>query len=237
MISTLKTFFSHSIISIVAFRFFQIFFGYDFGYFEYKNFKIKFIAKLACLLQSILITYLLINAVYKRINGGPLFWYCFIVFQYTFLVFVLALFPSNTPLSRFQNELDCIDLTLGSNEPNRSAWKWKIFVLILFLIFRAIQITYHFLADDIFMNPVWVTIVYALMSFIIDFVPFLNIFMFYSFYLRVYLLNENVLKSDTIQIIAFRHPYMLIVKVTEKYKRIFDLPVSTFLFKYLLRSI
>lgn len=226
MVSILNTYFNQSIISTTAFRFLQIFFGFDFGYFEYKHYKIKFIARLVCLLQSIFITYLMMNTVYEKIYGVPLFWYSFIVFQYALLVFAITLFPTNASLSQFQNELDCIDLALKSYEANWSAWKWKILVLLLLLLFRVTGLIYYFIAIGIFLNPVWLTIVYALMSLTVDLVPFFNIFTFYSFYLRVKLLNENVLESDTIQIIAFRHPYMAIVKVSEKYKRFFDLPVS-----------
>lgn len=103
MISTLKAYFDPSIISIVALRFLQIFFGYDFGYFEYRYFKIKLIAKLACLVQSIHITYVLINSVYERLNEVAPLWYIILVIalQYNALVFVLILFPADATLSRF----------------------------------------------------------------------------------------------------------------------------------------
>lgn len=226
MISTFKNFFNHATISKAAFRLLQILFGYDFGYFLYKSLKIKFIAKLFCLLQSILVAFLLINAVYHRINEVALFWYCIFVFQYVSLVFSLTLFPSDTTLSRFQNELSRIDLALKSNDANSSERKWKIIILIFLATHRITIITYFFIAIDIFMKPVWLTITFLLMIISIDFVALFFILMFYSLYLRIYLLNELVLKSDTVQIICYRHLYMLIVRVTEKYKRIFNAPVS-----------
>lgn len=194
MIPVLKSFNSNknsnSKITFIAFTFFQLCFGYDFGCFKYRSNKIKLLVKFFCVLQSILLSVSTIAPVYYTFNLVAMLWMCVNRTQYIGICFVfLTNFSQSNTICEFQNDLNCIDVALNSNEANKSVTKRKILVLILFVMHRVTISTYFAIATDIFTKSLWAGVVTYMIVISTDFIIFCNIFALYSIYCRLYLLT------------------------------------------------
>lgn len=219
-------------ISIV-FKLQHVVFSLDFGFFQFKSFKIKIIVKLLSLFQCFCYTYVYLSEVFTSNIRLRVFWYVNALIHYVVFVVLLLCIKSDSTFCNLLHDLDKIDRDLKI-DPESYNLDVKIVMVVFINIFFRLALTLTFCAGagvcvlSLF-NRLLLTFLHAS----VDFVLITYTFVYYVIYCRLRKLL-SILEIGNRNIVFLQHIYKALHDVADKYKDAFDLIVSEYVYDLLI---
>lgn len=202
------------------FRLYQIIFAIDFGFFEYKSFKIKFICRSIATFQALTLCGSCI--IFSPFNTSSVISNAIFTTEYVLAVCVMN-FAANDTFHKFLNTLLHIDTLMNFQCFNNSAIPIFVFIMLSMAgtLFSVISLC-HCLPGDC---PSWH--IQSLCTFpllALDSVLIIYIYIFFSVYRRLVRLTI-ILKENVTNITTCHSLYKSIIDSTLKVKSSFDIVV------------
>lgn len=211
----------------VLFKLIHIFFLLDLGVYEYKTFKIKCIVKFLTISGSLTISVVCFSFMVSNLSEHTFVgWYAFFITTYIFVVLFFNL-SNRMTFVEFYKTLLRFDANYGIDS-NEYKFNFKIiFVTILFIANRMVlSFVYCSYYPQNCIRPRYAQIIFMLPWLTLDVLLTTNMFLFYTTYCRI--AKFPMLIKNSMNIVALRNSYKLIVDSLEKTQKSFDIVVSCF---------
>lgn len=208
----------------------QVIFGYDFGYFRYKSFRLKcfvqFIFFLRCL---ILCSIILINTYDKTSN--TISWFCGNLYAVKHFIYMLifAFIQSDYTFCKFENEIRVIDTFMKCENSFWFVEKRKAVFYLVHYLYRIFVSVYYFFSSKISLEDVYLATIYTFLGLSYDTILVSVSVLFYSVYHR-FIIFESYLKSDCCDLVSFHHLYKALADIIDKFHSIYEHVVCSFFY-------
>lgn len=208
----------------IFFKILHVCFGYDFGFIKYKTAKIKCVAKLLCFIQSLLISFSCIWALVYEKKFSPLFLIGinYVFGQYVTYVLIFLFKRSDVTILQLYSDIQIFDLKLSAYKAIECVEKRFILLISFCYMYRILLIAVYCSISGHCIKPVWVSILYFLVSLTCDTVLMINTYVYYTFYYRLRIFSTNLKTNDINLWLPHHCLYKSFADVVEKYKNAYD---------------